>query len=217
MLKKIFKSKIVKGLLFVTALILVVCTSCYFWIEFSNQKKCFNSVNDLPYNKVAVVLGTSKKLGNGNDNLFFTYRIKAAYELFKNKKVSKFILSGDNSISYYDEPTEMKESLLELGVPDSCLILDYAGFRTFDSMVRCKEIFGQTSITVISQQFHNSRALFIAKNFGINAVAYNAKDVNFKNRVKVLFREFFSRTKCVLDIYLLNTKPKFLGEKVVIT
>ncbi|MBC7862403.1 MAG: YdcF family protein, partial [Bacteroidia bacterium] len=102
-------------------------------------------------------------------------------------------------------------------VPANCITLDYAGFRTLDSVVRCKKIFGQSKFTIISQKFHNERAVFIAnKTEGIEAVAYNAKDVPFKFHPKTFIREYFARVKCVLDIYLLRTKPKFLGKQEVI-
>ena len=148
--------------------------------------------------------------------MYFTYRILAAYELFKTGKVQILLLSGDNHVKGYDEPSDMKEALIHMGVPDSCIVVDYAGFRTLDSVVRCKEIFGEDSITIVSQEFHNQRALFIANKHGINAVAYNAKEVNRNYSFKTKFREYFARVKCVLDIYVLHSSPKFLGEKVKI-
>lgn len=109
--------------------------------------------------------------------MYFTFRMQAAYELFITKKVKYLLLSGDNHIKGYDEPSDMREALIKLGVPDSCIVLDYAGFRTLDSVVRCDEVFGEDSITIVSQEFHNQRALFIANKNNINAIAYNANDV----------------------------------------
>ena len=110
----------------------------------------------------------------------------------------------------------MREALLKLGVPDSCIVLDYAGFRTLDSVVRCDEVFGEDSITIVSQEFHNQRALFIANKNNINAIAYNANDVYKNYSFKTRLREYFARVKCVLDIYIFHTSPKFLGEKIKI-
>jgi SanA protein len=138
----------------------------------------------------------------------------AAARLYEAKKVHKFILSGDNRVNDYNEPKDMKKALMKKGIPDSCIVLDYAGLRTFDSMVRCKEIFGQDSVVVVSQQFHNARSLFIANKIGLTAFGFNAKKVTTQKTVKMKFREFFSRIKCVLDIYVFNTKPKHLGEKI---
>jgi len=210
-LKKIFKFLSYSLLFF-----LLFGTMCFYKIENSSSEKLFDNVNEIPPCKTGLVLGTSHYLGNGTVNLYFSYRIDAAVKLFESKKVKKLILSGDNRVNDYNEPKEMKKALLKRGVPDSCMVLDYAGLRTFDSMVRCKEIFGQDSVIVVSQQFHNARALFIANKIGLMAFGFNAQKVTTQKTLKMKFREFFSRTKCVLDFYLFNTKPKHLGDKIVI-
>jgi len=186
------------------------------WIVSSTKTQLYSDLEKLPKRKVGLVLGASKLSKRGTANMYFTYRIQAAYELFITRKVQFLLLSGDNHIEGYDEPSDMREALLALGVPDSCIVLDYAGFRTLDSVVRCKEVFGEDSITIVSQEFHNQRALFIANKNGINAVAFNAKEVNKNYSFKTKVREYFARVKCVLDIYLLHTSPKFLGEKISI-
>lgn len=187
---------------------------CFLWIEHANSDRLFDNAENLPACNAAIVLGTSKHLANGKDNLYFKYRIDAAVKLFESKKVRKFILSGDNRVKHYNEPKEMKNALNEYGIPDSCIILDYAGLRTFDSMVRCKEIFGQDSVIVVSQQFHNARALFIANEIELTAFGFNAQNVTTQKTVRMKIREFFSRIKCVFDLYVLNTEPKHLGEKI---
>lgn len=199
--------------LFVSILLLVICN---YWIVSSTSKQLYTSSDSIPVRKVGLVLGASKLSRTGNSNMYFTYRMQAAYELYIKGKVKYLLLSGDNHIKGYDEPSDMREALLKLGVPDSCIVLDYAGFRTLDSVVRSKEIFGEDSITIVSQEFHNQRALFIANKNEIDAIAFNAKDVykNYSFRTRV--REYFARVKCVLDIYLFHTSPKFLGEKIKI-
>lgn len=186
------------------------------WVKKATVKNCYSEVKLIPENKVGLLLGTSKT-ARGGLNLFFKYRIEAAANLFSEGKIKHIIVSGDNHIANYNEPEEMKNELIKLGVPDSCITLDYAGFRTLDSVVRCEKVFGQTKFTIISQAFHNERALFIASKSGLNCVAFNAKDVPNKYSVKTSIREYFARAKCVLDIYLLGTTPKFLGEKIKIT
>lgn len=176
----------------------------------------YSDATMVPAAKTGLVLGTSKLLANGDDNPYFSYRIQAACELFNAGKVKHLILSGDNRVNDYNEPKDMKKELLKRGIPDSCLVLDYAGLRTFDSMIRCKEIFGQDSVILVSQQFHNARAIYIAQHIGLQAYGYNAKDVNAQSQMKIIFREFFSRIKCLMDLYLLNTQPKHLGEKIKI-
>ena len=108
----------------------------------------------------------------------------------------------------------MRTDLVAMVVPDSCIYLDYAGFRTYDSMLRSREIFGQSKYTVISQQFHNERAIFIAQHNGMEVVGFNARDVSKRAGFKTDIRERFARVKVFLDIYVLHTKPKFLGEKI---
>ena len=213
---KLFYSKRVLRFVYLPifgSIIFVVLTNN--WVQNSSEKLCYSDIKSIPENKVGLLLGTSKT-ARGGVNLFFKYRIEAAASLFKQGKIKHIIVSGDNHIANYNEPEEMKNELMKLGVPDSCITLDYAGFRTLDSVVRCEKIFGQTEFTIISQQFHNERALFIANKSGLNCVAFNAKDVPNKYSVKTSIREYFARAKCVLDIYLLHTQPKFLGEKITI-
>ncbi len=154
-------------------------------------------------------------MSDGSKNYFFYNRTKAASTLFKSGKIQFVIISGDNSLSYYNEPADMKKELINAGVPDSVIFLDYAGFRTFDSMIRAKEVFGQTKFIVVSQQFHNERAIFIARKYGIEAYGYNAEDVNAYSGFKTKIRELFARVKVFIDVYT-NKQPKFLGEKVII-
>ena len=109
----------------------------------------------------------------------------------------------------------MREDLVKEGIDSSRIFLDYAGLRTFDSMVRAKKIFGQTAITVISQPFHNERAIYIASREGMNAVGFNARDVNAKVGIKVMMREKLARVKVFID-YITGNDPKFLGKRVFI-
>lgn len=197
-------------------LTLIFIWFCNYLIANSTKEKLFDDVNQVPFNKVGLVLGTSEFVSNGSENYYFKFRMQAAAKLYQAGKVKYLLVSGDNHIAEYDEPTMMKNYLIKLGIPDSAIILDYAGFRTFDSVVRCKEIFGQDSVTIISQPFHNQRAVYLAQHFGITAVGFNAKDVTKNYGFMTNLREYFAKTKAVLDLYLLNTKPKFYGKKIEI-
>ena len=188
---------------------------CNHKIEEAAKGKLFNNIDSISYNKVGLLLGTSKFLNKGYINPYYSYRIDAAAALIKAHKIKYLVISGDNSTVYYDEPTQMRKDLIAAGIDSSVLYLDYAGFRTFDSMIRVKEIFGQDSVTVISQQFHNERAIFIAAKEKIVAIGFNAKDVSQSLGLKVRLREKFARAKVFID-YLIGTKPHFLGEKIVI-
>ena len=147
--------------------------------------KIFRSTETIPTNGVALVLGTSKKTARGNPNLHFTQRIEAAVELFKSGKVRHLIVSGDNSVATYDEPTDMRDALATAGVPTNAITCDYAGFRTLDSVVRAKTVFGLTNFTIVTEEFHCPRALWIAQRHGLNAVAFAAPDLSARWSARV--------------------------------
>jgi SanA protein len=186
---------------------------CYWWVERSAHAYTFTSVEQAPEKKVALVLGTVRELKNGYRNPYFYGRVKTAAELYHAGKVRHLLLSGDNSRRGYNEPADMRADLLDLGVPETAITLDYAGFRTFDSVIRAKEVFGQSELIVISQRFHTDRALFLARRKGIDAVAVTAPKIPY-GYWKMQWRECIARTVAVLDIYLFRTKPRFLGEPV---
>lgn len=177
---------------------------------------CYDEVSEVPHKKLGVVLGTAKYRVSGGVNNYYQYRLDAAVELFEAGKVDFLLVSGDNSIREYDEPTTMKRDLVARGIPANRIFLDYAGFRTLDSMVRCKLVFGESDIVVISQPFHNERALYIAHHHHMSAVGFNAKEVGRLYGLKTALREKLARTKTMLDIHLLKTRPKFLGERIEI-
>lgn len=186
------------------------------WVLQSTQARVFNQAGALPENDVGLVLGTAPLLGGGYVNPHFKGRIEAAAYLYHERKVRHLLVSGDNHRRGYDEPTHMKEALLKLGVPESAITLDYAGLRTLDSIVRAKEVFGLHKLTVISDGFHVNRALFLSRHYGIDAVAYASQEVPFGLSANTRLREVGARIKAAMDIYLLNTQPRFLGEKVEI-
>ncbi|MDH0659262.1 MULTISPECIES: SanA/YdcF family protein [Empedobacter] len=184
-------------------------------IENSTEEFVTDKLEILPKTKVAIVLGTAPNLVSGYQNYYFTYRIEAATELYQSGKVTYFILSGDHGRKNYNEPEAMKQALIKNGVPENVIYLDYAGFRTLDSMIRAKEIFSQNEFIVVSQEFHNQRAVYIARQNGINAYGYSAKDVNKHAGLKTNIREYFARTKVFIDSFF-GVQPKFLGEKIEI-
>ncbi len=172
------------------------------WVLFITHKHIFFDSKEIPDNEFALVLGTSKKMVGGSPNPYFYYRMEAAAELFKHGKVKKFILSGDNRTKYYNEPNDMKIALMELGIPDSVITLDIGGLRTFDSVLRSKEIYGLKKVTIVTQGFHSSRAVFIGQYFDIEASAFVAKNRPLNKSFKLMVREYFARTKAVIDIAL---------------
>ena len=208
-----FMRKVLKGLMYAGFLLVTVIVAANIWVVTSTKDKVFSDYHQLPYSQVALVLGTSNKLTDGSPNPYFENRIRTASTLYRSGKVTHFILSGDNRSVYYNEPMEMKKALIKEGVPDSVITLDYAGLRTLDSIVRSKEIFGQDKITIITQPFHCYRAIFISQFYHIDAVAIQAIEPSPEVMVKVYVREYFARAKAVIDLYILKTAPRHLGEK----
>jgi SanA protein len=207
--------------LFISSMIILGLFSWLAWwsneqVKESGESMIFTNTESMPKSKVGLLLGTSKYTKGGRRNLFFAHRIEAAAELHRTGKVDYLLVSGDNRKAEYNEPKEMRLALITAGVPDSAIVSDYAGFRTFDSVVRAKEVFGQSSFTIISQQFHLERALFIAKQSEIPAIGYQAQGVPAGYAIKTEIREYFARIKAILDVFILSTSPKFLGDPVKI-
>ncbi len=207
--------KCIKILGFLATFFLLFLLLCDFIIDSASDGKTFDTLKDVPKNRVGMVLGTSNKLVGGRPNPYYENRIKATIALFISGKIDFVLVSGDNGTVYYNEPMTIKKDLVKGGIPPERIFLDYAGFRTLDSMVRAKEIFGLDSVTVISQKFHNERAVYLAEKKGLVAVGYNATDISGQSGLKVQLREYFARVKVFIDL-LLNTQPKFYGEKISI-
>ncbi len=202
----------------IATLLLLACglvVFCNWLVNHQTADYLFSDVTRVPHHRVGLVLGTAQTLAGGRVNLYFKYRMEAAAQLYKSGKTDYLLVSGDNSKDNYNEPEDMKQALVALGVPESRIYLDYAGFRTLDSVVRAKEIFGQNSFIVISQPFHNQRAVFLARQKGIEAVGFNARDVRGSNGYKTRTREWLARVKVFVDLYV-GQQPHFLGEKIVI-
>ena len=190
--------------------------ACYFIVWSVARGRLYDDVEKLPIRTCGLVLGTVPKV-DGHENFFFKSRIEAAAKLFKEGKVHFLIVSGDNSNAGYDEPSEMKAALITKGVPAARIYCDYAGFRTLDSIVRAHSIFGQTRFTIISQPFHNSRAIYIARRKGlVDCVAFNAANADTESMAKMYLRELAARAWAILDVEFLKTGPKYLGEKIEI-
>ena len=193
----------------------------YLWVIYNNNSIAkeassliYSHVEKIPSKKAALVLGTAKYLRGGQINYYFKYRIDATVELFKAGKIRAIIVSGDNGSKDYDEPTTMRDDLVARGIPIEYIRIDYAGFRTLDSIVRAEAIFDLKDYIIISQQFHLERAIYLAHAKGQKVIGYVAKD--FKNTVwakKMEHRELLARAKAVLDVHI-GVEPKFYGKKV---
>lgn len=212
---KIVKRIFVYGIVLPLLLCCMGILFCNYRITNYAKGRIFRDTTLIPYNKVGLLLGTSPRVRSGKSNLYFNNRIAAAAALYEAGKVKYILISGDNRRHNYNEPQAMKDSLLKRGIPKEVLVLDFAGLRTLDSVVRSKEIFGQDSVTVISQQFHNERAIFLARHYGIHAIGYNAEDVDIQQGLKTQVRELLARVKVYIDFFT-SKQPRHLGERIEI-
>jgi len=184
------------------------------FMERQSTPHLYNDIKKVPSKKAALVLGTSKYMIGGGKNYFYSYRIRAAAELFRAGKVKAIVVSGDNSTKYYNETSKMKKDLVKAGVPSHYITLDPLGVRTLDSVVRAEAIFDLKDYIIVSQKFHLKRALFIAKAKGQKAIGFIAKDIPGTTAAyRMKAREYLARAKAFLDVYILHTTPKFDGKK----
>ncbi len=204
--------------MFFLAGLLAVAAVCLlnFWMIRSTANEIYGGLSAVPANDVGLVLGTSPRLANGSANRHFTVRIEAAAALYHAGRVKHLLLSGDNHLKGYDEPTEMKTALLAQGVPATAMTLDYAGLRTLDSMARAHEIFGQKKLTIITEFFHAPRAIYLAEHFGLEPVAFCPEVLPPGWMRTTRIREFGARVKAVLDVCVFHVGPRHLGDKILI-
>ena len=202
-----------KATFWFSLLAVLAVAACNFWVVRRTELYVYASPDTLAARPTGLVLGTSRRVRNGSENLFFKHRIEAATRLYQLGKVRHLILSGDNSSRYYNEPADMKTALLQRGVPESAMTLDYAGQNTLQSVVRCHALYNQDSVVVISQAFHGERAVFIARHYRFPFVAYAAEDVPWQQSLPVRFREWLARPKALLDIYVLYRDETVFAEE----
>ncbi len=166
------------------------------------------SRDNAPAKRVAIVFGAEVKR-DGTPSTVLRDRVETAVALYKSGKVEKLLMSGDNRFVNYNEPESMRQYALKLGMPDSDIVLDYAGRRTYDTCYRAKEIFGADSSILVTQGFHLPRALFLCNAFGINAVGVNADNYYYLKRLRLFWntRELLASVQSVLDVYLLKPLP----------
>lgn len=210
-IKKTIKVILVSLLAFT---LIILLNSAY--ISKTSDPFLYDSANQIPYNQVGIVLGTSFKNAQGGPNKFFEYRIQAVLDLYTQNKIDYIIVSGDNSTPKYNEPEYMKKALIDKGIPADTIITDYAGFSTLDSIIRAQKVFGQKKYTVISQKFHNQRAIFIGKKNNLDIIGFNAQEVPLAQSPRTYFRELFARLKASSEVIILKKQPKFLGEPIQI-
>ncbi|WP_114191940.1 outer membrane permeability protein SanA [Edaphovirga cremea] len=201
---------------FFSIVILVLLTAIALdrWMSWKTADYIYDEIQELPHRQVGVVLGTAKYYRTGVINQYYLYRIQGALNAYNSGKVSYLLLSGDNAAQNYNEPMTMRRDLIAAGVPPSDIVLDYAGFRTLDTIVRTRKVFDTNDFLIITQRFHCERALFIALHMGIQAQCYAVPSP--KDMLSVRVREVFARLGALSDLYILKREPRFLGPLIPI-
>lgn len=184
-------------------LLLLTIVGCNLWVVVSTRDRVFDAPSEIEDQPVGLVLGTSKKVGPDTPNQHFVNRVSAAAELFHAGKVPQLLVSGYRDSVYYDETRDMIAHLVDLGVPRERIVADDRGSRTLDSVTRASVVYGFDRLVIVSDDFHVSRALFIADHLGMTAVALRSKVIDREHSRQVRAREYFARVKAVMDLFLL--------------
>jgi len=201
--------KVAKKLLWTTCIMAFVCIVLMLicnQIVVNNAKgKVSSDIDSIKYNKVGLLLGTTPQARITKvKNYFFIYRIDAAEELYKAGKIEQILISGDeNSLDGVNEPECMRDSLVARGIPSNVIFLDGKGYRTINSVINANKVYGLKSFTIISQEFHNERAIYQAEHLGLNVEnlqAYNAKMPKSRRAFLTTIREYFARVKMFIDL-----------------
>lgn len=199
------KRRIILWSLAILGIFVVFIALCDIMVSRNASGKTYDNVDNIPYRKVGLILGTSPiSTWNGRRNYYFDHRIKAGAELYKAGKVDWLVVSGGdyrNTENGYDEPVAMRDSLIKQGVDSARIVLDYDGTRTLNSIAKIRDVYCQDSIIIISQEYHNERALYQARHLGIDAIGFNAKTPGkrtswWRNRG----REVLARVKLFIDV-----------------
>ena len=184
---------LIKGIFLSILTIVIIIASCNMIVIHYSKDKLYDNAKDIPYKEVGLLLGTSPRTKDGHANIYYAYRVEAAVKLYKAKKIGRILISGDGREKNYDEPKYIRRDLIKRGIPANKIILDRKGLRTFDSVIRAKEVYGYSEFTVISQKFHNERAVFLARHNDMDAIGFNAKDApnqKVKSAKRMRIREF---------------------------
>ena len=193
-----------KFLVFVAIMVMIglfVVIGCQIAVKSAAKGRLYDDVNEIPHREVGLLLGTNPLGRSGRPNQFYLRRLDATVALYNARKIDRIIISGARRGDDYDEPAEMKNDLVKRGLPDSIFVLDGEGHRTISSIVRVKELFAEDSVTIISQKFHNERALFLAKHNEVDAIAFNAENTSSRRwRLMMVLRESLARVKAVAEV-----------------
>lgn len=204
--------KKIKYILILSGLSLfLLIIGCYWIISFNSIGKTYDNIEEIPYNKIGLLLATSPFTAEGWRNHYYDNRIEATVQLYRNKKIDYIIASGGDYSTEggYNELVSIRDSLMNYGIPDTVILLDYEGTRTLNSIVKLRDVYKLNSVTIISQKFHNERAIYLAEKNGIKAIAYNAETPDIvSKRIRNEGREYLARVKMFIDLWM-DKRPVF--------
>ena len=192
-----------------TGIIAIISTNIY--VNSKTGNLIFENQNELPKTNVAIIFGAGIK--DNEPGRYLKDRLDAGISLYKNNKVQKILLSGDNGNDAHDELTVMKLYCFKKGVDTTKIYIDYAGFDSYSTMYRAKEIFKVDAAILVTQKYHLNRCIYIGEKLGVQSYGYSANNGEYKGYNYYSFREYFSIAKSVLDV-ARNRQPHFLGETV---
>lgn len=207
----IFPWRIAIGLLIVTSVLIPVALNYYVKLVTSNSR--YSDIANVPAEAIAIVFGAGV-WEDGTPSPMLADRVQAAVDLYKAGRVDKLLMTGDNSSADYNEVKAMQEYAEAQGVPTNNIILDYAGFSTYESCYRAKEIFGITQAVLITQNFHIARAVYTCRELGVEAIGLGTPDwgkFRHKGMIRYSFREFFAVLKALWEVRVTRPEPTFLG------
>jgi len=205
----------IKPLMILSALILFLVVLANVIVFSKSHNYLYDSADDIPGCYTAIVLG-AKVSPEGKPSDFLQDRLDMAIELYNRKKVIRILLSGDHGQTTYDEVNNMKCYLIDHGINTKDIFLDHAGFDTYNSMVRAKEVFQVKDVIIISQEFHLSRAVYIARSKGLVAYGIKADKKEYASLKRLKIREILAKVKAFAEV-TMHKKPKYLGFRIPIT
>lgn len=200
-----------KKLFYLSLIGLVLVFGINFYVKSKTHFLIFYSENKIPKNKVGIIFGAG--INGDKPSKYLKDRLDAGIKLFKAKKINKILLSGDNGSDAHDELTVMKIYCFKNGIDTTKIYIDYAGFDTYSTMFRAKNIFKIDKAILITQEYHLNRAIYIGNNLGIESIGFSANQGEYRNYNYVRFREYFSICKSVIDV-IRNREPHFLGTEI---
>lgn len=196
--------------------IIILCAIVFLFANYRvlsvSRKYIYQNINDVPQAQTALVLGAGVK-SNGNLSDILRDRADTAISLYQNKKVSKILASGDNGTIHYNETKAMEKYFLDHGIQAQDIFLDYAGFDTYDSLYRARDVFQAQSLIVVTQNFHLNRAVYYGRALGMDVFGLSADKETYRDIVWLRIRESMARVKGFFDV-LFHAKPKFLGTPI---